>query len=55
MAIPENINIYRVYVIKQRRGGSEIITHLSTKTPLGIVLTLDQCKKIGIEIEKRLH
>ena len=33
MAIPENINIYRVYVIKQRRGGSEIITPLSTKTP----------------------
>ena len=33
MAIPENINIYRVYVIKQRRGGSEIIKGLSTKTP----------------------
>ncbi|NUF49540.1 hypothetical protein [Gilliamella sp. ESL0250] len=33
MAISENINIYRVYVIKQRRGGSETITHLSTKTP----------------------
>lgn len=33
MAVPENINIYRVYVIKQRRGGSEIITSLSTKTP----------------------
>lgn len=33
MAIPENMNVYRVYVIKQRRGGSEIITYLSTKTP----------------------
>lgn len=33
MAIPENINIYKVYVIKQRRGGSEIIKNLSTKTP----------------------
>lgn len=33
MALFENINIYRVYVIKQRKGGSEIITQLSTKTP----------------------
>lgn len=33
MALLENINIYRVYVIKQRKGGSEIITQLSTKTP----------------------
>ena len=29
----ENINVYRVYVLKQRRGGSEVITRLSTKTP----------------------
>lgn len=33
MAIFENINVYRVYVLKQRKGGSEIITQLSTKTP----------------------
>lgn len=33
MALFENINVYRVYVIKQRKGGSEIITQLSTKTP----------------------
>ena len=27
------MNVYRVYVLKQRKGGSEIITPLSTKTP----------------------
>lgn len=33
MVIFENINVYRVYVLKQRKGGSEVITRLSTKTP----------------------
>lgn len=32
MPISENINVYRVYVLKQRKGGSEVITRLSTKT-----------------------
>ena len=33
MVIFENINVYRVYVLKQRKGRSEIIKSLSTETP----------------------
>lgn len=29
----ENIVLYKVYVLKQRKGGSEVVKHLSTHTP----------------------
>lgn len=32
MAIPENIKSYRIYVLKQRKGGSEILPETRTNT-----------------------
>lgn len=32
MASPENLKTYRVYVIKQRRGGSEVLLDTRTNT-----------------------
>ncbi|OCL19508.1 hypothetical protein [Gilliamella sp. wkB171] len=32
MASPDNLKTYRVYVIKQRKGGSEILLHTRTNT-----------------------
>ena len=32
MASPENLKTYRVYVIKQRKGGSEILLQTRTNT-----------------------
>jgi hypothetical protein len=32
MAISENIKTYRVYVLKQRKGGSEILSETRTNT-----------------------
>lgn len=32
MAAPENLKTYRVYVLKQRRGGSEVLLDTRTNT-----------------------
>ena len=32
MAVSENLKTYRIYVLKQRRGGSDILTETRTNT-----------------------
>lgn len=33
MALSENIDTYRVYILKQRKNGSEVLKDFSTQTP----------------------
>jgi hypothetical protein len=50
--ISENLDIYRIYIIKQRRGGSEIIKSLSTKTPFFSVAKLAFLELYKLQFDK---
>lgn len=40
MALSEDIKLYRIYVLKQRRGGSEIVAETKTNTASFEIATL---------------
>lgn len=48
MAILKAINMYKVYLVKRRKGGSEIIKETSTKTP-----SFEAAKLAFLELRKQ--